>query len=320
MKTYKYDPRNKRSFDLQHSTREDLLFLTPLLPPGRTRSTLVTPDARSLKQIYIMPDERIHNVECGVSVQSRIIPFWREQPSVWFVQFEAVIEPLKKSDEQKYVLLLQQLKEQDLRHITDLLKKPPSSSKYEAVKRRLIATYEETDVQNYEKLIGGQELGDQKPTQLLRRIRDLGTGILTEEGLRIHWMKQMPAHIRTVLAINTETSLDTLAVMADRMLDVAPTAAMAPVSCTDQLESELSRQIAELAAKVDALRHGRSQSQTNSRDTSRNRAYTYTRPRHSQSSDRGRSKAVCWYHHTFREKASRCSSPCSWKTTARSGN
>ncbi|CAG9577517.1 unnamed protein product [Danaus chrysippus] len=72
------------------------------------------------------------------------------------------------------------------------LYQPPAVDKYQAVKTRLLAAYEKSDVKNFQKLISGLELGDQKPSQLLRKMRELSSGMVTDEGLRIEWLNQLP--------------------------------------------------------------------------------------------------------------------------------
>ncbi|CAG9133098.1 unnamed protein product [Plutella xylostella] len=61
----------------------------------------------------------------AISVQSRLLPFWREIPRAWFLQFEAVVDPLKTSDDQKFRYVLQQLQPVDLQHVTDILYRRP---------------------------------------------------------------------------------------------------------------------------------------------------------------------------------------------------
>ncbi|XP_041972281.1 uncharacterized protein LOC121728210 [Aricia agestis] len=155
----------------------------------------------------------------AVSVQSRLLPFWREIPRAWFIQFEAVVEPLKTSDDMKFRYVLQQLQNTDLQHLTDILYNPPKKDKYATIKNRLLTVYEKSEVQNFQKLISGLELGDQKPTQLLRRMRELAGGMITEDGLKIEWLNHLPPYIRCVLSVNNESSLDTLAAMADKMME-----------------------------------------------------------------------------------------------------
>ncbi|PZC82925.1 hypothetical protein B5X24_HaOG209368 [Helicoverpa armigera] len=166
----------------------------------------------------------------AVSVQSRLLPFWREIPRAWFIQFEAVIDPLKTSDDQKFRYLLQQLQTVDLQHLTDILYNPPATGKYEKVKQRLLEAYDKSDVKNFQKLISGLELGDQKPSQLLRKMRELASGMITEEGLKIEWLNHLPAQVRVVLSVNKESSLDTLAAMADKMVEYAESPSVAAVT------------------------------------------------------------------------------------------
>lgn len=255
----------------------------------------------------------------AVSVQSRLLPFWREIPRAWFIQFEAVVDPLKTSDDQKFRYVLQQLQTTDLQHITDILYNPPDTDKYAAVKNRLLTVYDKSDVKNFQKLISGLELGDQKPTQLLRKMRELGTGMITDDGLRIEWLNHLPTQVRVVLSVNTESSLDTLAAMADKMVDYSEPASIHAVSTTattshsptptpTQLDL-ISKQIEKLTLEIAELR-GRPQHRTYN-------AHQYRRPFRSRSRSRQNNKIKpgdatweCKYHYRFGDKAKRCESPC----------
>lgn len=266
----------------------------------------------------------------AVSVQSRLLPFWREIPRAWFIQFEAVIDPLKTSDDQKFRYLLQQLQAVDLQHLTDILYNPPATGKYEKVKQRLLEAYDKSDVKNFQKLISGLELGDQKPSQLLRKMRELASGMITEEGLKIEWLNHLPAQVRVVLSVNKESSLDTLAAMADKMVEYAESPSIAAVTApvpssssttsTTQLES-LAKQVEKLTLEIAELRrgrppHGHRRRSYNPRFRSRSR---------SQSTQRGPAPKPgdpnweCRYHHRFGDKAKRCESPCCRRTKP-SGN
>ncbi|CAG9101459.1 unnamed protein product [Plutella xylostella] len=165
----------------------------------------------------------------AISVQSRLLPFWREIPRAWFLQVEAVVDPLKTSDDQKFRYVLQQLQPVDLQHVTDILYRPPETGKYATIKQRLLTVYEKSEVKNFQQLIRGLELGDQKPSQHLRKMRELSNGLITEEGLRIEWLDHLPAQLRVVLSVNSESSLDTLAAMADKMLEYSEPTTIAAV-------------------------------------------------------------------------------------------
>lgn len=278
----------------------------------------------------------------AVSIQSRLLPFWREYPRAWFIQFESVVDIRKTPDDQKYKYLLQQLQTSDLRHITDLLYSPPAINKYDSLKQRLLSVYEQSEVKNFQQLISGLELGDEKPSQLLRRMKELAGNMITEEGLKIEWLNHMPQQIRVVLSVNTDSSLENLAKMADKMLEytqpanviaslsatapahtsrstarcatcapteqrAAPGLAAAPATAT--LESlaiqmqQLSMEIAELRVRT-APRY-RHPFRTRSRSRS---AYRDNKCKP------GDANWICKYHRRFGDKARRCESPCSRRT------
>lgn len=259
----------------------------------------------------------------GVSVQSRLLPFWREIPRAWFIQFEAVIDPLKTSDDQKFRYVLQQLQATDLRHLTDILYNPPETKKYDAIKNRLLAVYDKSEVKNFQQLISGLELGDQKPSQLLRRMRELGGGMITDDGLKIEWLNQLPTQMRVVLSINKESSLDILAAMADQMAEYS-----APVNSTvaevsrpsenntnnattsTQLEV-LSKQLEKLTLEVAELRSRTNQNNCRRPSRWRSRSRSQSNTRRGQNAKPGDATWECKYHYRFGDKAKRCESPCS---------
>ncbi|XP_060809952.1 uncharacterized protein LOC132904142 [Amyelois transitella] len=106
-------------------------------------------------------------------ISSKIPDFWVEMPRVWFAQFEAIMAPQKQDDEAKYAMVLSKIGKEVVRQITDIITAPPEKKKYEAVKERLLSVYEESEERQFQKLVGEMELGDQKPSSLLRRMREL---------------------------------------------------------------------------------------------------------------------------------------------------
>lgn len=275
--------------------------------------------------------ETKHNEEetiSAVSIQSRMIPFWREIPRAWFIQFEAVVDPLKTSDDQKYRYLLQQLQATDLQHLTDILYNPPDKDKYQVLKNRLLAVYEKSEVKNFQKLVSGLELGDQTPSQLLRKMRELSSGMITEEGVKIEWLNQLPAQIRVVLSVNTEATLDTLSAMADKMLEYTERPTIAAVSspttstATSSAQIDmitLANRIEKLSLEVAELRRRDERTSTYHRHREPYRRPFHTRSRSRSKSTRGRRNSTpkpgdqdweCKYHFRFGDKAKRCESPC----------
>ncbi|GFV98317.1 uncharacterized protein TNCV_622761 [Trichonephila clavipes] len=63
------------------------------------------------------------------------------------------------------------------------------------------------------------KLGDEKPSHLLRKIKELSNGQLQDDFLQSLWLQRMPPHIQTVLSASSEP-LDKLAIIADKVSEV----------------------------------------------------------------------------------------------------
>ncbi|XP_063367160.1 uncharacterized protein LOC134655650 [Cydia amplana] len=136
----------------------------------------------------------------GIATNIRIPPIWRDQIRLWFVQFESIVAPLKKGDQAMYELAIAKLERQDLDEVSDILLKPPETKKYETLKTRLITVYEESKERSLQRLLSEMELGDLKPSQLLRRMKTLAGSNVSETALRILWSNHLPLSVRAVVA------------------------------------------------------------------------------------------------------------------------
>lgn len=264
----------------------------------------------------------------AISLHSRLPAFWREDVALWFGQVESVIASAKLSDEQKYHLVVSVLDRADLKQISDILRRPPEAgSKYITLKKRLISVYEESETSQLQKLLSGLELGDMKPTQLLRKMRDLGESMIPDDALKVLWMNQLPQQIRAVLAVSSESSLDVLATMADKMWEQIEHRFVAAVSpprapASSQLDA-LTKQVEQLTLEIAELRgrsarnyrrpfHRRGRSRSHSRNRphdSRSRNYSPTRKHRTPDNP----DWECRFHYRYGDKSTRCESPCARK-------
>jgi hypothetical protein len=225
------------------------------------------------------------------------------------------------------------------------------SASYDNIKAKVVAHCDLTRDQKLKKLLGTQELGDQKPSVALRTLQELGQGNL--DLIRIRFLEMLPSEVRVVLAALRETSIEALAAAADKMMETITSNATSSsvnqvrvqheareASPVGLLRSQLNqltecvasqgKQISELTQAVQAITMG------NRVDRSRGRSQSREAPWQRSSSPRQRSPASplrqqqqssrysspapqqnarrgwCYYHFQFGSNAQRCVAPCSY--------
>lgn len=192
--------------------------------PGPRSSPTPAPAAQ-------VKEERIAEM-ATISVISRVSQFWTDHPRLWFLQTEAVLAPQKLSDEAKYHLVITKLSKEAIQQVTDILISPPEIKRYDGLKQRLLAIYEESETRQIQKLISEMELGDQRPSQLLRRKRDLARSKVSDETLKILWQGHLPSAIRGIIAVAESSEFDVLARLAEKVMETTTPARVAEVRCS----------------------------------------------------------------------------------------
>ena len=124
------------------------------------------------------------------------------------------------------------------------------------LKAELIKHTAASEQRKLQQLLGREDLGDCKPTQLLCRMQQLGDHITTPDNafLKQLFLQRLPANVRMLLAsADPSTDLPMLAEMADKIIEVAspPTVAATstPASEVQQLREEITR-LTELLATL----------------------------------------------------------------------
>ncbi|GFT76951.1 uncharacterized protein TNCV_1098711 [Trichonephila clavipes] len=105
------------------------------------------------------------------------------------------------------------------RGVSDIVLNPPKSDKYHTLSQRLITQFSDSETQKIKKLLTDLQLGDEKPSHLLRKMKELSNGQLQDDFLQSLCLQRMPPHIQTVLSASSE-SLDKLAIIADKVSEV----------------------------------------------------------------------------------------------------
>ncbi|XP_045521220.1 uncharacterized protein LOC123712257 [Pieris brassicae] len=122
-------------------------------------------------------------------------------------------------DDTKFNIVVSKLGKDVIQQITDILFSPPEQDKYGALKKKLLNIFEESETRQLQKLISEMDLGEQKPSQLLRRMKDLAREKLPDDTLRISWQTHLPQAVRAVLAVTETKNLNKLANVADKVAE-----------------------------------------------------------------------------------------------------
>lgn len=239
-------------------------------------------------------------------------PFWKSHPTLWFIRLESQFSLAKITvEETKFNHVVAALDADVLTSISDILLNPPENQPYEAIKKRLIDSHSESESSKIRTLLQGLELGDQRPSQLLARMRSLAGSSVGEALLKSLWLGRLPHNTQSILAaLNQE--LNQLATVADKIHETCnpPTINAASVdrpqtSCAMEAQiAQLSKQVSELTTLVHRQNcDTKNQGPRHFRRRSNSQRYKqFKEPSNGQ----------CFYHTNFGNKAKKCTPPCSF--------
>lgn len=244
---------------------------------------------------YATPPKSLQLEIARVAV--RVPPFWKTNPKLWFRQIESqFINAGISKDDTKYHALVGAMDTDILDAVSHIIENPPTENMYGILKAALLAEFEDSEEKRIQKLLEGIQLGDKRPSTMLREMRQLSSGKMSDDMLKSLWFQRLPSTLKAVLTISTD-SLDKLAIMADKINEQLDTPSLCVIDKSREISrmEHLENQLGELLKRVDAI------------------AITSQTRRRSRSRVNSRTRDVCWYHFTFGLKATKCRSPCSFK-------
>lgn len=249
-------------------------------------------------------------------VAVRLPVFWPEETELWFAQLEGQFTICGiMDDDTKYAYVFTRVELQQTREIRDVIRNPPSTGKYKAIKTALIQRLLDPQELRIRKLMEHEEIGDRKPSQFLRHLSTLAGAAVSDKLIRTLWLSRLPPQTQAILATRKGDNLQDIADQAVRIDEVNDRALVlttaqpststtaSPPTWTEQI-SKLTQQVAALTAQMTKL------NKQSRRERSRSRTRGHARSRH-------RSKAitpegVCCYHRRFGEEARKCTQPCTY--------
>ncbi|GFS66918.1 integrase catalytic domain-containing protein [Nephila pilipes] len=207
--------------------------------------------------------------------------FWRNKPKLWFLQLEAQFANSGISqDATKYNIVVAALDENVLDFVVDILSNPPENEKYNTLKKALLNRLTDTEESRLKKLLTDLELGDKRPSDLLRQMKSLAGNSISDEIIKSLWLQRLPQQTQAILTISNDT-LDKIAEMADKIIAVYSSSEICQVTKVGSLPNSassfdrnkldvLQADIAALTKKFDEFsRNTRSRSKSRGNDRRR---------------------------------------------------
>lgn len=248
----------------------------------------------------------------------RIPPFYPDDPELWFAQLEAqFILSNITSDSTKFYYALSHLEHTYVAHVKDIVCTPPSANKYDKLKAELVKRLSASKETKLKQLFLHEDIGDRKPSQFLRHLKNLAGPSIPDDVLQSLWTGRLPHSLQTVVASQPKLSLDDLAELADRVYEIAPCKPYNNIAMTSSSPQASSSRIDELNQQICALTKqvAKLTSYVHRRDRSRSRSKSNRRFR-SKSRDRQPppDHPHCWYHYNYGVNAKKCKEPCQFQT------
>lgn len=252
---------------------------------------------------------------CKIGIKPPV--FSKRDPDLYFIQMESQFRNARISQDQTmYDYVVGSLDSATLTNVADIVRTPPATDKYQAIKNRLIKDFTDSENRKLHRLIKECELGDQKPSQLLRQMRVLSGGSLNDDAIKTIWLDRLPESVRAVVSI-AEGDLDRCAQQADKMMEIGNFSSVSSVQFQQAKSNSQPNEIAALKQTIDALRREINEIKGNGSSNQRGRSQTPARDNQQRNRTRSQSQVskypVCFYHHRFGAEAKKCAQPCSFK-------
>lgn len=255
-------------------------------------------------------------------VSAKLPPLWKNNIQIWFIQVEVNFELAGiVNDATKYNHVVAAIDPNTLSAVSDILISPPKTNKYETLKKRLVKEFSQSETHKIRQLVSELQLGDDKPSYLFRKMKELaGTAFTDNNFLKTLWLQRLPAEVQAILSVSTET-VDNLVNLADKILEVRSDTTGNAVAATSQTiegrnphaeeVSALRCEIAELTKQVQRLARPQERGY---RERPFHRSPNRNYRRNSHSRERRDYGGMCYYHFKFGDRAFGCKQPCNYRS------
>ena len=155
------------------------------------------------------------------AVSVKLPPFWPSDSQLWFAQVQAqfAVHGIT-SQKTMFDYVIASLAPEFAAEIRDLILTPPAETLYDVLKETLIKRTAASDQRRLQQLFSVEELGDQKPTQLLRHLQQLAGDTPGADGAFLCelFLQCLPSNVRMALALTrSDMPINELAPLADKI-------------------------------------------------------------------------------------------------------
>ncbi|XP_074041817.1 uncharacterized protein [Leptinotarsa decemlineata] len=284
-------------------------YATPILNPAvTTPSTSTEKDRCSISQTspdYSTEPETEFNHAKSITLPS----FWKTDPELWFNTVETIFNLNSiHSNKIKFGKILTVSDCSIVKENSNLflIQHKNSSDSYELLKSQHIRMYQISDEEKIRKLFSECQLGDRKPNQLYRQMKDLASGQITPNFIFLSWLKKLPNTVEQLIrAFYEKLPEEELITMADGMMKGIANTDVCSIQ-TGQKKNRLENKIEQLIQKLDESRTRR-RSPVFEGEWSRSRSRFRSKFQDSNSNDE-----LCYYHRLFKNSARKCIKPCTF--------
>lgn len=233
-------------------------------------------------------------------------PFWLQNPKMWFIQLESrFITANITDDETKFHYVVGALDGDILTYVSDVLEKPPVSNKYLKLKQVLAERLSELEEKKLKKLLRDLELGDKKPSYLLREMQQLAGDQLADDMLKNVWLQRLPVQVQTILTTSSD-SLSNLSKMADKIHEVSEVSTVAAVNTEKQCKCQTNNSHSDLELQIISLTKAIEELSQRGRSNDRRDDKQYRRARSKSHDQKEREDGLCYFHSKFKAQARIC--------------
>ncbi|XP_049513996.1 uncharacterized protein LOC119431778 [Dermacentor silvarum] len=255
----------------------------------------------------------------------RLPQYWDKYPSAWFLEAESQFQVAGiRSQASKFHYAVAALSPAATDEIADLLNAPLSTAAYDDLKAALLQRTAASQRSRIQQLLSAEELGDRRPSQLLRRMRQLlgdNTSTIDDTLSRELFLQRLPANVQIVLATASTKDLTRLVTLADKVMEVATptiaattpspgdnTTALQTLPCSSAAQSPLDSLCERLERIICAAAHRHTSSRR-----PRSRSFSKSRRTGTRNETSPTTSGVCYYHRSFENDARYCRRPCAWQ-------